>query len=123
MATASLHARQRRRAATEAGLWLIWITARITGLAHLARRTARLTRAAADSDAAHWLAATGNDLWQATHTAVHRQVLRAELAAADWLTGPAPQLLDTATARLRLRAGWLLLAGVAVANVILLAAR
>lgn len=123
MATASLHARQRRHPATEAGLWLVWITARLTGLATLTRRTARLTRRAADSAAAHWLQATWADLWESARRAGHRAVIRAELAAADLLTGPVPELLDVATARLKRRAVWLLVAGVALLNLLHLAVR
>jgi hypothetical protein len=126
MATASAHAHRRRHPATEAGLWLIWITARLSGLATLARRARRLAARLADSDAAHWLAATMSDLADATtdagHT-LHRLLVRVELAAADLLTGPAPELLDLATTRLRRRAGWLALAGGVLANLTYLALR
>lgn len=123
MTTASLHARRRRHPATEAGLWLVWITARVTGLARLTRRTGRLVRELADSDASHWLQATWCDVRDAAARTLHRLAIRAELAAADLLTGPAPELFDRAAARLRRRAGWLLLAGAFAVNVLWLALR
>lgn len=123
MATASMHARRRHHAATEAGLWLVWIIARITGLAILARRTPRLIHDLVDSDAAHRAHTAWTQLRTAAGHTAHRVALRAELAAADILTGPAPELLDLARARLRRRVGWLLLVGGALINLLYLALR
>lgn len=112
MGTASLHARQHRHPAAEAGLWLVWVTARVTGLSHPL------------GAAGHWLARIP---WRtaARHTVdrCRRVAVRAELAAADLLTGPVPELLDVATARLQRRTRWLLLAGAFLANLGYLALR
>lgn len=128
--TASLHARRHHHATTEAGLWLVWITARVTGLStplgYLTARLARVARVArhpAARAAAAWCARRSRAAAAASHAAAHRVLLRAELAAADLLTGPAPLLLDTATARLRRRAGWLALAGAVLGNLTYLALR
>lgn len=116
MATASLHAHRRRHPVTEAALWLIWAAARLTGVAALARRAGRRLRELADSDASHWLQATWCDIAEPAGRRLRRLAVRAELAAAELLTGPAPELLDLAAARLRRRTRWLLLAGAFAVN-------
>lgn len=127
MATASLHARHRRHPATEAGLWLVWITARITGLSTplglVGRWLAHLPWRAAASHAFTWCRRHGRAFATAASSRLHRVLIRAELAAADYLTGPAPELLDVATARLRRRTGWLVLGGGVVVNLLYLAIR
>jgi hypothetical protein len=134
MSTASAHARRRRHPATEAGLWLVWITARVTGLAALTR-TARAYLApleallhaiplrAAAVAAASWCRRHGRALVIAGSAAGHRVLLRVELAAADLFTGPVPELLDVAAPRLRRRAAWLALAGGLLVNLLYLAIR
>lgn len=123
MATASAHARRRRHPATEAGLWLVWITARVTGLSGPLGAARRLARDLVDSDAAHRLYATCADVDQALRRVAHRALLRAELATADLLTGPVPELLDAAPQRLRRRAAWLTLVGGVLLNLLYLAVR
>lgn len=123
MVIASQHARERRHPAAEAALWLLWLAARLTGLAVLARRVARLARDVADSDASHWVQATYIDFTDAAGRAVRRAMIRAELAVAELLAGPVPDLLGVATARLRRRVGWLLVAGVVLLNLLYLAMR
>jgi hypothetical protein len=127
MATASMHARQRHHTVTEAALWLVWILARITGLAACTRTACRRLRAIPYRAAAQAATRAGHAVtaWCRRHghalaAAVHRAAIRVELAAADLLTGPVPALLDTATARLRRRAGWLLVGGLALLNLLYL---
>ncbi len=130
MTTASTHNRQRRHPATEAGLWLLWITARVTGLAPVVRAAHRrltnlpLDHAAHLASAAYaWAGRHTYTAWTRLRGVAHRAVIRAELAAADLLTGPAPALLDAATARVRRRAAWLLLLGATALTLLHLAIR
>lgn len=146
---ATVHTREHHHPATEAALWLVWVAARTTGLAAVARLVGRvaarvisLMRHLAGSDLAQWIhticadlrATAGHrgrrlvrrvqlvaaNLGRAVSHGAHRLVIRAELAAADLLTGPAPALLDVVTARLRRRAGWLLVVGLALFNLLYL---
>jgi hypothetical protein len=117
------HARRRHNAATEAALWLVWVTARATGLAALGRGAARLTRTVVGGDTTHRVDAAVRELAAAAARAAARALIRVELAAADLLTGPAPYLLDTAAARLRRRAGWLALGTALVLQLLWLAVR
>ena len=134
MPAVSTHARRRRHPVTEAGLWLLWITARVTGLgtplAVVASWLARVPLRAA----IQWLgrrgyaittrcARAGRALLHAGHSYAHRVLIRVELAAADLLTGPAVELLDDAAARVRRRTAWLGLAGAALANLTYLVMR
>lgn len=127
MPTASLHAQRRRHPATEAGLWLVWITARATGLSGplgvAGRWLRRIPFRAAAVAVAGWCGRHGRALATATAATGHRTYIRVELAAADLLTGPVPELLDTTTTRLRRRVAWLALAGGVLTNLLYLAVR
>lgn len=133
MATASPHARRPHHPVTEAGLWLVWITARVTGLAVLARGIHRRLRALPLDTIADLigivLAWTGRHLYT-VHTRlrglVHRAVIRVQLAAAELLTRPAATPAyggEVTPTRLRQRDGWVLIIGGALLNTVYLLTR
>lgn len=135
MATASPHTRQRhpRHPVTEAALWLVWLAARVTGVAALTRTVHRRLRAlpldTIGDLAGIALAWSGRHIYTA-HTRVrglvHRAVIRAQLAAAELLTRPVSTPArggEVAPARLRDRDGWFLIIGGALLNTAYLAIR
>lgn len=123
MAAAPPHARHPRHPATEAGLWLLWITARISGLGPLVRavhgKLSAIPWGYLAGIAVAWCGRHGH----AAYNRAHRAVLRIELAAADLLTGPVPDLLDAAGRRLRARRLWLYLGGATALTLLHLAIR
>lgn len=97
---ASLHSEQYRNPVAEGFLWIVWETARCTGGAALVRRLRRE------------LSERG-----------HRLVIRAELLAADLLTGPVVDGLDTAQERFSRRAPYILAGSAVLVNLLYLGIR
>lgn len=96
------HAQRQRNPVAEAGLWLVWTLARLTGAGTLIAGTrARL-----------------GQLASAVRRGTHRAALRAELAAAEFLTGPAADAIGKAKARFERRAPFILAAVFVFASLI-----
>ena len=93
------HARHRRAALAEAALWALWTAARWTGAGTLAEtvraRSGRFVTAI-------------RAFATAVRAATHRATVRAELAAAEFLVGPAADAIGAATARFQRRAPFIL---------------
>jgi hypothetical protein len=117
---ASLHSEQYRTPVTEAVLWCVWTAARLTGGATALRKLARYTRQVNVGAVTAQLRRHGRRWWRSVTQRGHRLLIRIDLAAADLMAGPTP---DIARARLVRRAPWLITGVIILANILYLAVR